>query len=241
MCNKLFPERLVLLTEIGRKVLGALILVVCVSGCSPKGPSFYQIESTIPSLQPSYGRLYFLNTSGQAARLAINKESIGKCRSGAFFWEEVQGGTHVVTADTWGELGAWNHKIVVIAGQDHYIRIKNRKAASVATALFGVVGNLAEAAVAKEGQSGPFEVEVLDEIEGKEERSKLVFLREGYNPKFNVPAVSSVSPKATAQNTDVQAIKREEALQVQGNCSVEQILSMKTSGLQDKQIKAACR
>jgi hypothetical protein len=247
MSKKSFSDRLSLFTGIGKKVFAALIVIVCFSGCGPKGPSFYQIEKTLPSLQPSYGRLYFLNTSSKEARLAIDKESISKCRSGAFFWEDIQVGTHEVTADTWGDLGAWYQKIEVMAGQDHYIRIKDRKAASVATALFGVVGLLAEAATATEGQSGPFEVEVLDEIKGKEERSKLVFLREGNNPKSNVPAPAAVVTQTTAQKanitqkTDVQAIRREESLKAQGNCSVDQILSMKTSGLQDKQIKAACK
>ncbi len=230
---------------------GALIMAVLFSGCGPKGPSFFQIENTIPALLPTHGRLYFLNTSGKQARLAIDKESIGKINSSSFFWEDLPAGRKVITADTWGDFGAWNQSVDVVAGQDHYIRIKNRRAASIALGLFGVVGQIAEAASATEGQSGPFEIEVVDVITGKEERAKLVFSREsspnqGHEralPKVPPPSASEVEVNKTTSPRAVvsQRATSKKEIEKQGNCSVEQILSMKSSGLLDTQIKAACK
>ncbi len=239
--------------------LGAAIRNTCVVlvllvpllsvGCAAKGPSFFQIESSIPVIPPGYGRLYFLNPIRKHARLFLDKQEIGECKYGAFFWEDVPAGSHVITADTWGDFGAWDQSIEVAAAADHFILIKERRAPMIALALLGVVGAVGEAALATESKSGPFEIEVLDPIRGKEVRSQLAFYREGdaklpdsQSVAVQQPALGIVKVTASEdRSTSSVGPGTAKPSAADGECSMEQVLAMKGAGLSDSKIRAACR
>ena len=119
-----------------------MALLVVLTGCAVQGPRFKQIEASLPAIEEGYGRVYFMNAGGPHARVAIDKQVVGECKIGAFFWEDLTAGTHVVTVDTPNYFGAWDEPLEVIAGQDHFIRITPRKGQAVANALFGPIGYL---------------------------------------------------------------------------------------------------
>ena len=187
-----------------------------------------------------------MNPAPKHARITVDKNQIGECKYGAFFWEDVPAGAHIVTVDNSGDFGAWDEPVEVSAGQEHFILLKSRRGQRVALGLFGPLGLLAEAAIATEGKSGSFQVEILTAERGNEVRSELVFFREGYSvgqppssaPVIAPPRTTIAAEKAPQEPTQKKPTKATRSI---GGCSVEQILSMKGADLSDSQIKAACK
>ena len=154
------------------------VMVCFLSACSVKGPSYDQIRTTMPVVPAGHARLYIFNSGMASARIAIDGEKLGECTWGAFFWKDVTAGPHVVSADSWGNFGKWDEAIQVENAREYYLSIKPRRDSRIATALFGPLGQLTEAAVAKDGKSGDFEIEVVDADRGRHELSNLVFYRD---------------------------------------------------------------
>lgn len=231
-----------------RKGIAVFVSILFLSGCvaTATGPFFQQIQPNIPALSEEHGRLYFMNPGLPHAQITVDKNQIGECKYGAFFWEDLPAGAHVVTVNASGDFGAWDEPIEVFAGHEHFILFKPRRGQAIAQGLFGLPGLLVEAAIATKGKSGSFQVEVLDVARGTEVRSNLVFFREGHSVGQHPPSVPVVAPPPTtgAEEKAPQAPtqkKPPKATRSIGGCSVEQILSMKGADLSDSQIKAACK
>lgn len=228
------------------KRIAAIFFVVLFTGCAAKGPTFQQIQPSIPAVREGYGRLYFMNPGRPHARVAVDKNQIGECKFGAFFWEDVPVGAHVVTLDNSGDFGAWDEPIEVSAGQEQFILIKPRRGQAIANGLFGPLGLLAEAAIATEGKSGSFQAEILPADEGAKVRSELVYFREG-DSKGQAPSAVPVVAAAKSDVVDEKVsppspkTKASDTSHTVGGCSVEQVLSMKSAALSDSQIRAACK
>ena len=116
-----------------------------------------------------------MNLAPKHARITVDKNQIGECKYGAFFWEDLPAGAHVATVDNRGDFGAWDEPVEVSAGQDNFILIKSRREQRVAFGLFGPLSLLAEATIATEGKSGSFQVEIFTAERGNEVRSELFF------------------------------------------------------------------
>jgi hypothetical protein len=228
------------------KRIATIFFVVVLTGCAAKGPTYQQIQPSIPAIREGYGRLYFMKPGPKHARVAIDKNPIGECKYGAFFWEDIPVGPHVITLDNSGDFGAWEEPVEVSAGQEHFILIKPRRGQAIANGLFGPLGLLAEATVATEGKSGSFQAEILPADEGAKVRSELVYFREGYPLRESPSVVPVAAPaKATAVADKVspasEKTKPADTFLTVGGCSVEQVLSMKSAALSDSQIRAACK
>jgi hypothetical protein len=229
------------------KRIVAIFFVVLFTGCAAKGPTFQQIQPSIPAVREGYGRLYFMNPGRPHARVAVDKNQIGECKFGAFFWEDVPAGAHVVTLDNSGDFGAWDEPIEVSAGQEQFILIKPRRGQAIANGLFGPLGLLAEAAIATEGKSGSFQAEILPADQGAKVRSELVYFREGAplgdSSAAAPPVVAPAKTPEVADKVSPASVKAKpsDTSHSVGGCSVEQVLSMKSAALSDSQIRAACK
>jgi hypothetical protein len=228
------------------KRIFTIFFLVVLTGCAAKGPTFQQIQPSIPAVREGYGRLYFMNPGRPHARVAIDKNMIGECKYGAFFWEDIPAGAHVVTLDNSGDFGAWDEPIEVSAGQEYFMLIKPRSGPAMAQFLLGPLGVLAEAAIATEGKSGSFQAKILPPDEGAKVRSELVYFREGHllgDVSSVAPVVAPAKPPAAVEKVSPASHKTKptDSSHTVGGCSVEQVLSMKSAALSDSQIRAACK
>jgi hypothetical protein len=219
------------------KSIFAIASVLLLTGCAVQGPSFKQIEASLPAIKEGYGRVYFMNAGRPHARVAVDKQVVGECKIGAFFWEDLTAGTHVVTVDSPNDFGAWDESLEVIPGQDHFIRITPRRGQTVANALFGPLGYLVESSIASEGQSGTFQAEALNPQEGQAARSKLVYFRE--TPSAKEP--SSIEDRRSSATESQTILNPTRPTPGKNTCSVDQVLAMKSAGMMEQQIKAACK
>jgi hypothetical protein len=74
---------------IGRALFTAVLLVLLLSGCAT-GPKYTEVVSTIPSLTPSQGRVYFYRPSAFGAAVQpdinLNGQKVGTAKPHGFYF-----------------------------------------------------------------------------------------------------------------------------------------------------------
>lgn len=106
------------------RVTWVLAAAALLSGCAATGPSFQEMESSIPTLGGDAGRIYFLrdfSPFGAAVQpeLRVNDELVGRSRPGGFFYVDRKPGTYVASSTT--EVVS-EYTFDLKAGETRYIR-----------------------------------------------------------------------------------------------------------------------
>ncbi|WXG52724.1 MAG: DUF2846 domain-containing protein [Candidatus Sedimenticola sp. (ex Thyasira tokunagai)] len=86
------------------KKIFLLLLVVTVSGCA-SGPKYTEVESSIPTVEPGKGRIYFYRSatmmgSGIQPEVNLNSEKVGDSQPGGFFFVDRGPGDYEVVLST---------------------------------------------------------------------------------------------------------------------------------------------
>jgi len=115
------------------KLAGAAALVALISGCAATGAKYDQVASSMPSLGPGQGRIYFLRSSsmfGAAVQpdIKLNGVVVGTSKPGGFFYVDRPAGGYVASATTETEKDA---SFALQAGETKYVRSSPRMGIAV--------------------------------------------------------------------------------------------------------------
>ena len=109
---------------IGRALFTAVLLVLLLSGCAT-GPKYTEVVSTIPSLTPSQGRVYFYRPSAFGAAVQpdinLNGQKVGTAKPHGFYFVDRAPGNYEVTAATETEKKL---TFTLEPRQERYVRLK---------------------------------------------------------------------------------------------------------------------
>lgn len=138
-----------------RKLYRTLLLstatVVAMAGCA-SGPSYREVASSIPTLSPENGRLYFFRSSsmfGAALQpdIKLNGDKVGESKPGGFFYVDRPAGQYTVSTATETEKTL---TLALDAGETKYVRT----APSLGVMVGRVVPTLEDAAAAQKEIDG---------------------------------------------------------------------------------------
>ena len=109
------------------KHLSYLLLIIggagLLTGCAT-GPTFNQVEASIPALAPNNGRIYFYRTAvvGAAVQPAVklNGEVVGTAKPGGFFYVDRLPGDYKVETSTEVKREL---SLTLDKGQSRYVRL----------------------------------------------------------------------------------------------------------------------
>lgn len=109
---------------IRRALFAAVLVVLFLSGCAT-GPKYTEAVSTIPSLTPSQGRIYFYRPSAFGAAVQpdinLNGQKVGTAKPHGFYFVDRGPGNYEVTAATETEKKL---TFTLEARQERYVRLK---------------------------------------------------------------------------------------------------------------------
>lgn len=105
------------------KLAFAVTALAVLSGCAT-GVKHSEMASSMPSLKPGEGRIYFLRSASMlgaavAADIRLNGQVVGRSMPGGFFYVDRPAGNHVASATTETETKL---SFTLAAGQTNYIR-----------------------------------------------------------------------------------------------------------------------
>lgn len=107
-----------------RGMLSAAILAVLLTGCA-SGPKYSMVASTLPSMAPEKGRIYFYRPSAFGAAvqpdIKLNSEKVGTAKPHGFYFVDRDPGNYEVTAATETEKKL---TFTLEPGQQRYVRLK---------------------------------------------------------------------------------------------------------------------
>lgn len=124
----------------------------CHDGGLRERPSYREMATSIPTLAPQNGRLYFFRSSsmiGAAVQpdIKLNGETVGESKPGGFFYVDRPAGHYTVSTATETEKTL---SLALDAGETKYVRT----AVSVGLAVGRVVPTLADPATAQTAIEG---------------------------------------------------------------------------------------
>lgn len=104
--------------------LATAAAVVALAGCAATGARHADMASSIPSLKPGDGRIYFFRSSsivGAAVQpdIRLNGQVVGESKPGGFFYVDRPAGNYVASASTETEKTV---SFTLQAGETKYIR-----------------------------------------------------------------------------------------------------------------------
>jgi len=107
-----------------RALLAAVPLVLLLAGCAT-GPKYAEVVSTLPSLTPSDGRIYFYRPSALGAAvqpdIKLNGQKVGTAKPHGFYFVDRAPGDYEVTAATETEKKL---TFTLEPRQERYVRLK---------------------------------------------------------------------------------------------------------------------
>jgi len=107
-----------------RALLAAVPLVLLLAGCAT-GPKYAEVVSTLPSLTPSEGRIYFYRPSALGAAvqpdIKLNGQKVGTAKPHGFYFVDRAPGDYEVTAATETEKKL---TFTLEPRQERYVRLK---------------------------------------------------------------------------------------------------------------------
>ena len=171
-----------------------LLLTAFLTGCSATGPRFAEHPASTTAVSAANGRLIVFRLSNspqysiRAARLELDRRSVGEVMPAGFHVFEVTPGTHSLVADLWDAPGRCEFDFDIAAGSTYYVEIAPRPEAWLSGAgalagaptpagwLVGVALSLGGMAAESAGKTcgGAFSI---SPVESNEARSKLLELR----------------------------------------------------------------
>jgi hypothetical protein len=99
-------------------------MVLLLSGCAT-GAKYAEVKSTIPSLAPSEGRIYFYRPSALGAAvqpdIKLNGQKVGTAKPHGFYFVDRAPGNYEVSAATETEKKL---TFTLAAGQERFVRLK---------------------------------------------------------------------------------------------------------------------
>ncbi|MCD9231045.1 DUF2846 domain-containing protein [Ralstonia pseudosolanacearum] len=137
--------------KLSRTLLLCTAALVTMAGCA-SGPPYREMATSIPTLAPQNGRLYFFRSSsmiGAAVQpdIKLNGETVGESKPGGFFYVDRPAGHYTVSTATETEKTL---SLALDAGETKYVRT----AVSVGLAVGRVVPTLADPATAQTAIEG---------------------------------------------------------------------------------------
>jgi hypothetical protein len=107
-----------------RRLGSAVLIVLLLAGCAT-GAKYSMVASTLPSLTPTKGRIYFYRPSALGAAvqpdIKLNGEKVGTAKPHGFYFVDRDPGSYEVTAATETEKKL---TFVLEPGQERYVRLK---------------------------------------------------------------------------------------------------------------------
>jgi uncharacterized protein DUF2846 len=107
-----------------RWLAATLMAILLLSGCA-SGPKYSTLATTLPSMAPEKGRIYFYRPSAFGAAvqpdIKLNGEKVGTAKPHGFYFVDREPGNCEVTAATETEKKL---TFVLEAGQERYVRLK---------------------------------------------------------------------------------------------------------------------
>ncbi|MEO6364407.1 MAG: DUF2846 domain-containing protein [Caldimonas sp.] len=105
------------------KTLFCIATVAFMAGCAT-GPKFSDTATSMPSLRPGDGRIFFYRSSsmlGAAIQpdVKLNNEVVGSSKPGGYFWVDRPAGNYVASASTETEKTA---TFALAAGETKYLK-----------------------------------------------------------------------------------------------------------------------
>jgi hypothetical protein len=106
-----------------RVLLAGSFVALVASGCA-SGPQYKEVASSIPTIKPSEGRIYFYRSNsmfGAAIQpsISVNGAVVGKSKPGGFFYVDEPAGKYVVSTATETEKTV---SFTLDAGETKYVR-----------------------------------------------------------------------------------------------------------------------
>lgn len=107
------------------KIVAAAGAVLLVAGCAATGAKHEEMASSIPSIKPGEGRIYFYRQSSMVGAalspdVRLNKDVVGEARNGGFFYVDRPAGTFVASSATETEKTV---SFSLASGETKYIRM----------------------------------------------------------------------------------------------------------------------
>jgi len=107
-----------------RALFAAVPLMLLLAGCAT-GPKYTEVISTLPSLTPSEGRIYFYRPSALGAavqpEIKLNGQKVGTAKPHGFYFVDRAPGDYEVTAATETEKKL---TFTLEPRQERYVRLK---------------------------------------------------------------------------------------------------------------------
>jgi hypothetical protein len=108
------------------RILLAVVAAMLPAGCSASGPTYAELESRIPALEPGQGRIYFYREekvigSGSGDKILLNGEGIGISGSGYFFFVDRPPGSYEAVC---GVKASHKLTFTLAAGETKYVESK---------------------------------------------------------------------------------------------------------------------
>jgi hypothetical protein len=100
-----------------------LFLTVLLAACA--GPRYTQMANSMPPIPAGQGRIVFYTPLGSASgpsgqpRIHLNKEVVGRAKSGGFFYVDRPTGSYVITDKGWTSDGL---SFMLNPGETRYVR-----------------------------------------------------------------------------------------------------------------------
>ena len=87
-----------------KKIAFVLLTTAILSGCAASGAKFSTVESNLPEISASAGRVYFYRTyssfgAGMRPTIFVDGKPVGKSIPGGVFYTDLPTGNHAVTID----------------------------------------------------------------------------------------------------------------------------------------------
>ncbi|ROZ63177.1 DUF2846 domain-containing protein [Ramlibacter sp. WS9] len=106
------------------KLAGLAAIAAVLGGCAASGAKYQEVASSMPSLKPGEGRIYFLRSSsivGAAIQpdIRLNGQVVGVSKPGGFFYVDRSAGTYAAATSTEVEKSA---SFALAAGETKYLR-----------------------------------------------------------------------------------------------------------------------
>lgn len=155
-----------------------ILLLLLLTSCSPSGPSY---TPDLVHTNKAYATLviyrpYSFFLSARTPDISINGIKSCELTNGGFFTKNVEIGKQTISSSLWDSPGTSRTNVEAKLGELRYVRVKISKDRALTGIGFGFIGQAISEGVSE--QSGPFEINEVNESIAKSELQKLKMIND---------------------------------------------------------------